>query len=133
MSFLSKSILLDSQIAFCLGGINMLYVSALAIGIVVISGFIMVSQRKKKESAPTLYRAIHIIGTLIGASIVVVAAFMGDNRLWTNIVLATIIVILGAILGFGKPKKSSAKYIFYSHATIGIICYSIFLYYVATM
>jgi len=133
MSFLSKSILLNNQIGFFFGSVNMLYVSALAIGIVIIVGFIMFSKRKKRESVPTLYKAIHIIGTLIGASIVVVAVFMGDTRLWTNVVLATIIVILGLILGFGKPKKSSAKYIFYSHATIGIICYCIFLYYIASL
>jgi hypothetical protein len=115
---------------FYLANFNMLWISALAIGIVIIVGFLMVSKRKKKEPVPTLYKAIHGIGTIIGASIVVIAAFMGDTRLWTNIILATIIVVLGLIMSFGKLTKSSAIKILNLHMIIAITCYVIFLYYI---
>ena len=113
-----------------LENLNALWISALAIGIVIITGFLMISKRKRKESVPVFYKAIHGIGTAIGASIVVIAAFMGDTRLWTNIILATIIVILGLTMSFGKLTKSTAKKILTFHMAVAITCYIIFLYYI---
>ena len=75
---------------------------------------------------------VHIAATAIGAVIALVAALMGDTRLWTNIILAVIIVALGAYMALGKLTKSSAKTILLLHAGIGITCYVIFVYYIVT-
>lgn len=108
----------------------MLIVSAILIGIVIIVGFLMVSKKKKREVVPTIYKIIHAGFTLVGALLVVIVTFMGDYRLWTNIVLSVIIVCLGLVMAFCKLNKTTGKLVFYSHAAIGIICYVIFLYYV---
>lgn len=106
----------------------MLLASVILIGIVIIIGFIMASKRKKREAVPTIYKIIHAGFTLVGASLVFIVAFMGDNRLWTNIILAIIIVCLGLTMAFAKLNKTSGKLVMYTHAAIGIICYAIFLY-----
>ncbi|GEM_PF-2247067 len=122
-----------SKLGFFIGEFNMLLVSALAIGLVIIVGFLMVSKIKKREPIPISYKIIHATATFIGALIVVIAAFMGDFRLWTNIILALIIVALGLWMAFGKLKKPVAKSVLVCHATIGIICYIIFIYYIITL
>lgn len=118
---------------FYWGNINMLWVSALAIGIVIIAGFMMLAKLLKKEPIPVSYKGIHIVATAIGAVIALITALTVDSRLWTNIVLAVIIVILGLVMALGKLKKNSAMRVLFFHATIGIICYSLFLYYIITM
>lgn len=118
------------HIAMIIGNFNLLWVSVIAIGVVILIGFLMVSKRKQRKPVPTLYMATHLIGTIIGALIVIIAAFKGDARLWTNIVLAVIIVILGLTMSFGKLSKSKAQTVLLCHACIGIICYGIFVYYV---
>jgi len=115
---------------FFIGNFNLLWIAALAIGIVIIVGFMMVSKRKKRQPVPVSYKLTHLIATIIGAVIALVAAVMGDTRIWTNVILAVIIVILGLVMAFGKLKKSSAKTILLFHAAIGIICYIIFVYYI---
>ena len=106
----------------------MLIIAAISIGIVIIVGFMMASKRSKREKVPPVYKIVHGGFTFIGAALVLVAALMGDNRLWTNIILAAIIVILGIVMALGKVNKSTAKPVLYTHASIGIICYAIFLY-----
>jgi len=118
---------------FLVGGVNMLWVSALAIGIVILVGFMMVAKIRKREPIPLVYKGIHIVATVIGAVIALIAALTVDSRLWTNIILAVIIVILGLFMALGKLKKDSAMKVLYLHASIGIICYSLFVYYIATM
>lgn len=118
---------------FSLGNIGMLWVSALAIGIVIIVGFLMVFKIKKKEPIPTSFKGIHVVATIIGAVLALIAAITIDSRLWTNIILATIIVILGLVMALGKLKKQSAIKVLFVHAAIGITCYSIFLYYIITL
>lgn len=121
---------LDSKIGFFVADNNILWFSALAIGIVIVVGFMMASKHKKRERVPVSYKVVHIVGTIIGASLAFIAALMGDTHIWVNIVLATIIVILGAMMGLGKVTKSSAKKVLYAHASIAIICYTLFLYYI---
>lgn len=106
----------------------MLLIAAISIGIVIIVGFIMASKRSKREKVPSICKIVHGGFTFIGATLVLIAALMGDTRLWTNIILATIIVILGIVMALGKVNKSTAKPVLYTHATIGIVCYAIFLY-----
>lgn len=123
---------LDSKIGFFIGNINMLWFSALAIGIVIIVGFLMALKYKKREPVPVSYKVIHIVGTIIGALIALLAACMGDTRIWMNVILAVLIVILGLPMAFHKVKKNSARIVLYAHASIAIICYSLFLYYILT-
>lgn len=111
----------------------MLWVSALAIGIVILVGFMMVLKIKSRKPIPTLYKGIHVIATIVGAVIALIAAITTDSRLWTNIILATIIVILGVIMAVGKLKKKTAIKVLFLHAIIAITCYSIFLYYIITL
>ena len=106
----------------------MLEISVILIGIVIIVGFLMASKKNKREAVPTIYKIIHAGCTLVGAAIVLIVALMGDNRLWTNIILATIIVILGIIMAVKKLNKTTGKRILLLHASIGIICYALFVY-----
>jgi len=133
MSYLHTSMLLMNNLSvFLTGGVNMLWVSALAIGIVIIVGIMMVSKIRGRKPIPTSYKGIHIIATIIGAVIALYAAITIDSRLWTNVILAVIIVALGLTMALGKLKKSTAKTVLFVHAAIGITCYSIFVYYIIT-
>lgn len=129
----SASLLLINQTGFFIDNFNMLWIAVLAIGIVIIFGFLMVSKRKSKQPVPTSYKAIHIVGTIIGAVIALIAALMGDTRIWVNVILAVLIVVLGVFMGLGKLTKSTAKPVLYSHAVIAIVCYTIFLYYIIAL
>lgn len=133
MSYLHTSMLMIKNLfVFLDGGVSILWVSALAIGIVIIVGIMMFSRIKARKPIPTFYKGIHIIATVIGAVIALYAAFAIDSRLWTNVILAVIIVALGLTMAWGKLKKSTAKTVLFVHAGIGITCYSIFVYYIIT-
>ena len=127
---LFKNILLNNHTGLFIANFDMLWLSALSIGIVIVVGFIMASKRMKRKPVPPYLKVIHRVATLIGASIVIVVAFMGDYRLWTNIILSLIIVILGLLMSLKKVSKANMKKVLFSHAIIGITCYIIFLYYI---
>lgn len=134
MSHLHTSILLVNNLfVFFAGGVNILLVSALAIGIVIIVGIMMYLRIRNRKPIPTSYKAIHGIATIIGAVLALYAAITFDSRIWTNVILAVIIVALGLAMASGKLKKSNAKNVLYVHAGIGITCYCIFLYYIITL
>lgn len=124
---------LDGRIRYFIADINILWLSALAIGIVIIVGFLMASKHKKREPVPVSYKVIHIAGTIVGASLALFAALMGDTHIWVNVILAIIIVILGIMMGLGKVTKSSAKKVLYTHASVAIVCYTLFLYYIIAL
>ncbi len=105
-----------------------LSISVLLIGIVILIGFVMFFKQKSGTKISNVYKISHGLFALIGALIVLVAAFMGESKLWTNIVIAIIIVSLGLIMAFGKMKKRSRKLILFIHASLAIICYGIFIY-----
>jgi len=125
-------VLLTNGVGFFIGEFNMLWPSALAIGIVIIGGFMMALKYKKREPVPVSYKVVHIVGTVVGALLALIAAWMGDTRIWMNVVLAVVIVILGLLMAFRIVKKNSAKMVLYAHASIAVICYSLFLYYIFT-
>lgn len=108
---------------------NILYLSVLSIGIVILSGFVMANKRMKRQTVSNGLKLTHGIFTIIGAVTALIAAF-SEAKLWINIVLAIIIVALGLYLAFGKPAKERIKRILYMHAGIAIICYITFLYFV---
>lgn len=119
-----------NEAGFFIGSFNMLWVAALAIGVVVVDGFMMLARHKKHEPVPVSYKAVHIVATAIGAAIALIAALMGDLHIWVNIVLAVIIVALGLLMAFRMVKKETAKRVLNAHIAIAIVCYTLFLYYI---
>ncbi|MFT3993138.1 MAG: hypothetical protein QM660_02430 [Dysgonomonas sp.] len=105
-----------------------LTLSVVLIGLVIIIGFVMFFRLKSGKKVSNTYRIFHGVFALLGALIVLIAALMGESKLWTNIIIATVIACLGLIMVFGKIEKSSRKVILFVHASLAIICYGIFIY-----
>ncbi len=73
-----------------------------------------------------MYPALHGAAALAGSALVIVAALEGDARLYVNIGLAVIIIVMGAAMGFlGKKGKRVPKGLLAAHAGLAVVCYGI--------
>jgi NhaP-type Na+/H+ or K+/H+ antiporter len=72
------------------------------------------------------YPLLHGFAALLGSALVIVSALGGDARLYLNIGLAVIIILLGVVMGLlVKKGKKAAKPILLAHVVLAVACYGI--------
>jgi len=72
------------------------------------------------------YPVLHGAASLFGSALVILAALAGDQRLYLNIGLAVVIILLGVTMGIlGKRGKKVPKGLVLSHVGLAVACYGI--------
>jgi hypothetical protein len=73
-----------------------------------------------------IYPALHGAASLLGSALVILAALGGDTRLYLNIGLAVVIIVMGIAMGvFSKRGKKVPKALLLSHIGLAVACYGI--------
>lgn len=76
------------------------------------------------------YPLLHGGIALVGSALVIVSALGGDTRLYVNIGMAVIIILLGVTMGvFAKKGKKVPKGIVISHVGLAVACYGILAFF----
>lgn len=72
------------------------------------------------------YPVLHGAAALAGSALVIFSALAGDTRLYLNIGLAVVIILLGVVLGLVTKKgKKAPKPILLAHVGLAVVCYGI--------
>lgn len=72
------------------------------------------------------YPLLHGFAALLGSALVILAALGGDTRVYLNIGLAVVIILLGAIMGIlSKKGKPAPKVLLIAHVGLAVVCYGI--------
>ncbi len=72
-----------------------------------------------------VFARLHAAAALFGSALVIFAAVVeGDTRLYTNIGMAVVIILLGVYMGFNAHKgKPAPKAVLLAHAGLAVGCY----------
>ncbi|WP_348759253.1 hypothetical protein [Candidatus Methylocalor cossyra] len=82
------------------------------------------------QSVGSFYPRLHGGAALLGSALVIGAALQGDTRLYVNIALAVVIIVLGVVMGVTAEKgKQVPKPIIFTHVSLAIICYLILAFF----
>ncbi len=69
---------------------------------------------------------LHGGAALLGSALVIVAALEGDTRLYVNIGMAVVIILLGVAMGvFAKKGKKAPKGILVAHVGLAVACFGL--------
>lgn len=100
-------------------------IGALAVfTLVAVMGLSMVFSVWRGADSDPGYAALHGIVALIGSAMVIVTALEGDTRLYLNIGLAVVVIVLGAVMGiYAKKRRKAPKLILLAHVGLAIVCY----------
>lgn len=94
--------------------------------LVAVMGLSIVADIWRGHAVEPFYPMLHGVTALLGSALVIITALDGDTRLYLNIGLAVIIIVLGAVLGFfGKKGKKAQKPILLAHIGLAVVCYGI--------
>ena len=97
-----------------------------AFTLVAMMGFVMVRDVWRGDGVGALYPAIRAGAALIGSAFVIAVAIGGDERLYPNIGLAVIIILLGAAMGIlSKRGKKVPRAILLTHGALAVACYGL--------
>ena len=82
-------------------------------------------QGRKTEKG---FALLHAGFALLGSALVIVVALEGDQRVWINIGLAVVIIVLGGLVSIKRHKGQSPKALALTHASLAVACYLILAY-----
>ncbi|MGI9212637.1 MAG: hypothetical protein ACR2HF_09200 [Methylococcaceae bacterium] len=102
-------------------------IGALAVfTLVAAMGLMMVLEKLQGRALDSTYPMVHGGASLLGSGLVIAAALEGDLRLYVNIVLAVVIILLGVYMGVcARRGKPVPKAILASHIGLAVVCYGI--------
>jgi hypothetical protein len=70
------------------------------------------------------YPKLHAAASLVGAALVIAVAVAGDTRLYANIGMAVVIILLGLAMGLASKKgRRVSKGILVGHVGLAVSCY----------
>lgn len=94
--------------------------------LVAVMGLTMLADVWRGHAVEPAYPLLHGGAALLGSALVIITALAGDTRLYVNIGLAVIIIVLGLMLGImGKKGKKPNKPIILAHVGLAVVCYGI--------
>ncbi|MGZ8218034.1 hypothetical protein [Methylomagnum sp.] len=76
------------------------------------------------------YALVHGGLALLGSGLVVAEALKGDSRLYTNIGLAVVIILIGVCLSSRRALGTQAKGAALVHASLAAVCYVVLAWWV---
>lgn len=96
--------------------------------LVALMGLGMILELFKGQRTPKIFALLHAGFALLGSGLVVFAALGGDNRVWPNIGMAVVIIVLGGIVSLRRHKGKSARGVALAHAGLAVACYLLLIY-----
>ena len=94
--------------------------------LVAVMGLTMVCSVWRGNPVEAGFPILHGAASLLGSALVIVAALAGDTRLYVNIGMAVVIILLGVTMGvFAKKGKKPPKGIIVAHVGLAVACYAI--------
>jgi cell division protein FtsW (lipid II flippase) len=106
----------------------MLVMSVAIFTLVAVMGLGMVFDIARGQGTPKFFAVTHAVFAALGSALVIWVALQGDNRVWINIGLAVVIILLGLTLSFKRAKGPAPKGILALHGGLAVICYLILAY-----
>ena len=82
----------------------------------------------KGAGSSIIFARIHALLALIGSALVIGAALAGDERVWINIGLAVVIIVLGVLISIRRQQGLPVKGLAVLHGGLAVVCYSILGY-----
>ncbi|QSA96959.1 hypothetical protein [Methylococcus sp. EFPC2] len=110
----------------------MLFGALGAFTVVALAGVLLALDVFKGIGSSKQFALAHAGVALLGSLLVILAALGGDNRVWTNIGLAVVIIGLGITISFKRAKGEHPKGLVAAHGGLAVICYLILAYYTFT-
>jgi hypothetical protein len=83
----------------------------------------------KKSQADRMYAMVHGGLALLGSGLVIWVAVEGDERVYINIGLAVVIIILGVLMSWKRSKGHCVRALAMAHGLLAVICYGILAYF----
>ena len=102
-------------------------VGAFAIfSLVAVMGLSLLPRVLRGYAVEPIYPILHGFAALVGSALVIIKALEGDTRLYVNIGLAVVIIVLGVTMGLlAKKGKKAPKAILLTHGGLAVVCYGI--------
>jgi hypothetical protein len=98
--------------------------------LVAVMGLSMLRDAWKGYAIDPTYPLFHAGAALVGSALVIAVALEGDTRLYTNIGLAVVIILLGVVMGLASKKgKRVSKGILATHMGLAVACYGLLGFY----
>ncbi|BBA32160.1 uncharacterized protein sS8_0192 [Methylocaldum marinum] len=89
-------------------------------------GLMMVLDVWRGRRVGTAYSMLHAAAALLGSALVIAVALDGDTRLYANIGMAVVIILLGVAMGFAVKKgKRAPRLVLMAHAALAVACYGL--------
>jgi hypothetical protein len=94
--------------------------------LVAVMGLSMVCSVWRGQPVEDGFPALHGTASLLGSALVILAALAGDTRVYANIGMAVVIILLGVTMGvFAKEGKQPPKGIVVAHVGLAVACYGL--------
>ena len=106
----------------------MLIMSLAVFTLVAAMGLGMVCDIARGVGTPKMFALIHAGFAAFGSALVILAALNGDNRVWVNIGLAVVIILLGLTLSLKRAKGVAPRGLVAAHGGLAVVCYLILAY-----
>ncbi|MBS1211707.1 MAG: uncharacterized protein H6R26_323 [Proteobacteria bacterium] len=98
--------------------------------LVAVMGLVMLRDAWKGYAIDPAYPILHAAAALAGSALVIVAALQGDTRVYVNIGMAVVIILLGLAMGLASKKgKRVPKGILVAHMGLAVACYGLLGFY----
>jgi hypothetical protein len=97
--------------------------------LVAVMGLGLIADALKGHGSNRQFALIHAGFALLGSVLVILQALGGDDRVWINIGLAVVIIVLGALVSLRRHKGEQAKALAFAHGGLAVVCYLILGYF----
>ncbi len=98
--------------------------------LVAVMGLFMLRDAWKGNAIEPFYPVLHAVAALVGSAMVIFLALDGDTRLYANIGMAVVIILLGVVMGLASKKgKRVPKSVLVMHMGLAVACYGLLGYY----
>lgn len=106
-------------------------IGALAIfTLVAVMGLSMLRDAWRGYAIEPMYPLVHAGAALAGSALVIVVALGGDTRVYTNIAMAVVIIVLGMVMGLASKRgKQIPKVLLLAHMGLAVACYGLLAFY----
>jgi hypothetical protein len=89
-------------------------------------GLMMIRDVWRGRSVGPAYSLVHAAAALLGSGLVIAVALDGDQRVYANIGMAVVIILLGAAMGYAvKRGRSAPRIVLMAHAALAVACYGL--------
>ncbi len=97
--------------------------------LVAVMGLGLIFDVFKGSASSKTYALVHAGFALLGSVLVILEALGGDDRVWINIGLAVVIIVLGGLVSLRRHKGQQPKGLALAHGGLAVVCYLILAFF----